>query len=81
MAVSSECFTKIFDSTMTTFYVLYDEFTRSYVRAGRLFGKDRISFVDSLNYAKHFTSIWSASNFAKRYPYLECFAIKRIVLQ
>lgn len=62
---------------MLTYYVLFDEFSRSFVRSGR--GNDALT--SSLNYAKHFTSIWSASNFAKRYPYLECFTIKRIVLQ
>lgn len=80
-AVSSECFTKIIDLAMTTFYVLYDEFNRSYVRAGRLFGRRHFSLVESLNYASHFTSIWSASNTAKKCTLLGCLTVKRIVLQ
>ena len=61
---------------MTTFYVLYDGFTRSFVRAGREGG-----FTYSLNAAKHFTSIWSAANFAKKSRFLECLTVKKIVLQ
>ena len=62
---------------MLTYYVLYDEFSRSFVRAGRASN----ALTNSLNYAKHFTSIWSASNFAKKCPLLRCFTVKRIVLQ
>lgn len=63
---------------MATFYVLYDEFTRSFIRAGRKFG-----ITDSLNAAKHFTSIWSVKMFICHNPN-ECFSsfmIKKIVLQ
>lgn len=64
---------------MATFYVLYDEFTRSFVRAGRQGG-----YTYSLNAAKHFTSVWSAWNFresASRAEFLHMFKIKKIVLQ
>lgn len=46
---------------MKTFYVLYNAFSRSFVRAGREGG-----YTTSLNYAKHFTSMWSAETFMKR---------------
>lgn len=61
---------------MTTFYVLYDEFTRSFVRAGKNGG-----FSYSLNAAKHFTSVWSASRFRMNNCILAKFVIKKIVLQ
>ena len=76
MVALSECFTKIIDTTMTTFYVLYDAFTRTFVRAGRDAG-----LTSSLNAAKHFTSVWSASNCRKRWRDLECMTVKKIVLQ
>ena len=63
---------------MATFYVLYDEFTRTYIRAGRKFG-----ITNSPNAAKHFTSIWSVKMFICHHQ-SECFSsfmIKRIVLQ
>lgn len=64
---------------MATFYVLYDEFTRSFVRAGK-----RGGYAYSLNAAKHFTSIWSARRFrdaSTRVEFLHMFTIKKIVLQ
>ena len=76
MVVLSECFTKIIDLAMTTFFVLFDEFTRSFVRAGKNGG-----LSCSLNAAKHFTSIWSANNYRSRCHDLGCFTVKRIVLQ
>ena len=75
MAELSECFTKIIDIAMTTFYVLYDVFTQTFVRAGRDAG-----LTNSLNAAKHFTSIWSANNCRKRWRELECMTVKKIVL-
>lgn len=75
-AVSSECFTKIIDLAMTTFYVLYDEFNRSFVRAGR-----ETCLTHSLNAAKHFTSIWSAHNCRKKFRELGCFKVKKVVVQ
>lgn len=61
---------------MATFYVLYDEFTRSFVRAGKLFG-----VTYSLNAAKHFTSKWSAEHFRINNCLLAKMIIKKIVLQ
>lgn len=64
---------------MATFYVLYDAFSRSFVAAGRDFG-----FTPSLNYAKHFTTLWSAENFKKavhRADTLQNFIIKKIARQ
>lgn len=64
---------------MTTFYVLYDEFTRSFIRAGRNGG-----YAYSLNAAKHFTSEWSARNFRdheSRVESIHMYTIKKIVLQ
>lgn len=64
---------------MTTFFVLYDEFTRSFVRAGREGG-----YAYSLNAAKHFTSEWSARQFRdheRRVEALHMYAIKKIVRQ
>lgn len=43
---------------MYTFYVIYDVFTMSFVRAGR-----GLYWTHSLNQAKHFTSKWSAEKF------------------
>lgn len=64
---------------MKTFYVLYDAFTRSFVRAGRAGG-----YTTSLNAAKHFTSEWSAKNFrddVRRVEFLHMFIIKKICHQ
>lgn len=61
---------------MKTFYVLYDTFTMSFVRAGRAGG-----YTTSLNAAKHFTSGWSAKNFrddVRRVESLHMFIIKKI---
>lgn len=43
---------------MVTFFVLFDPFTRTFVRAGR-----RGGYTSNLSAAKHFTSKWSAYNF------------------
>lgn len=64
---------------MATFYVLYDAFSRSFVKAGRDGG-----YTSSLNYAKHFTSEWSARNFrddVRRHEFLHMFIIKKIARQ
>lgn len=61
---------------MATFYVLYDEFSRTFVRAGK--GDFR---TYSLNNAKHFTSEWSANNFRTRSNEMECLTVKKIVRQ
>ena len=62
---------------MLTYYVLFDEFSRSFVRTGRRHD----ALTDSPNFAKHFTSIWSATNFAKKCHFLQCLTVKKIVLQ
>lgn len=59
---------------MVTFYVLYDEFTRTFVRAGK--GDFR---TYSLNYAKHFTSEWSANRFKSNGRDFDCLTVKKIV--
>ena len=46
------------DWVMYTFYVIYDVFTMSFVRAGR-----GLYWTHSMNNAKHFTSRWSAESF------------------
>ena len=63
---------------MKTFYVLYDTFTRSIVRAGMWGG-----YTTSLNAAKHFTSEWSAEKFRDNIPHVELhmFIIKKICHQ
>ena len=58
---------------MITYYVLYDEFARQFVAAGR--GNLR---TYSLNNAKHFTSEWSANNYKKNNDSLECLTVKKI---
>lgn len=58
---------------MTTFYVLYDEFTRTFVRAG----KSNLRTY-SLNAAKHFSSVWSANRFKYRCDDLECLTVKKV---
>jgi len=59
---------------MATFFVLYDEFTRTFVRSGK--GDFR---TYSLNAAKHFTSEWSANKFKSSGNDLECMTVKKIV--
>lgn len=61
---------------MATFFVLYDEFSRSFVRSGK--GNFR---TYSLNNAKHFTSEWSANNFRSNSDDMECLTVKKIVRQ
>lgn len=59
---------------MATFFVLYDEFSRTFVRAGR--GDFR---TYSLNAAKHFTSEWSANNFRAKSDEMQSLTVKKIV--
>lgn len=61
---------------MVTFFVLYDEFSRSFVRAGKVFG-----YTYSLNAAKHFTSEWSADHYRINNCLLAKMIIKKIVIQ
>ena len=61
---------------MKTFYVLYDAFTRSFVRAGRSGG-----YTTSLNAAKHFTSEWSAERYRVNNCLLSKMNIKKICHQ
>ena len=59
---------------MATFFVLYDEFSRTFVRAGR--GDFR---TYSLNSAKHFTSEWSANNYHAKSDEMQSLTVKKIV--
>lgn len=61
---------------MTTFYVLWSPSFQMYARAGRGTG-----IITSLNYAKHFTSQWSAANYKRNSNLFEDCVIKKIVLQ
>lgn len=61
---------------MATFYVLYDSFSRMFVRAGYFGG-----WTYSLNSAKHFTSEWSAKKFIENEGDLCALTIKKIVRQ
>ena len=61
---------------MATFFVLYDEFSRTFIRAGKGIGR-----TYSLSAAKHFTSEWSAKNFANKSQELECLTIKKVIRQ
>lgn len=45
---------------MATFYVISPG-NGKFIAAGR-----RVQYMESLNYAKHFTSLWSATTFMKR---------------
>lgn len=58
---------------MCTYYVLYDPNGRVFAAAGRGAG---VSI--SMNYAKHFTSIWSAVNWKRKHPDLQVFIVKKI---
>ena len=58
---------------MITHFVLYDPCTRMFVRAGR---GERLTI--SLNYAKHFSSKWSANRFRNNMTDGSAFIIKRI---
>lgn len=58
---------------MCTYYVLYDPNGRVFAAAGRGAG---VSV--SINYAKHFTSIWSAENWKRNHPALQEFTVKKI---
>lgn len=60
---------------MVTYYVLFDKFSRTFVRAGQ-----RGGFTSNLSAAKHFTSPWSAEKFIKNATgdTLSTFTVKRI---
>lgn len=45
---------------MVTYFVIYDSFTKSFVRQGR---NGFRMWTTSLSFAKHFTSEWSAKKF------------------
>lgn len=59
---------------MVTNYVLYDPSGRVFVAAGSW-----LHYTCSLNYAKHFSSEWSAKAFRDKYSDLDVFVIKKIV--
>lgn len=46
---------------MVTYFVIYDPFSRMFVRSGKYLG-----WSNTLNTAKHFTSKWSADNFMRK---------------
>lgn len=58
---------------MATFFVLYDGFSRMFVRAG-----NRGGWTYSLNCAKHFTSVWSACNYRDRFGDLCALTVKKV---
>ena len=58
---------------MITFFVLYDEFSRQFIAAGK-----GCCWTFSINAAKHFTSEWSANNFKTNNHNLECLTVKKI---
>ena len=61
---------------MVTFFVLFDPFTRTFVRAGH-----RGGYTSNLSAAKHFTSEWSAQKFRENTDgnSLSAFTIKKIL--
>ena len=60
---------------MVTYYVLFDPFSRLFVRAGH-----RGGYTSNISAAKHFTSEWSAQNFLKNADgdTLSAFTVKKI---
>lgn len=60
---------------MATFYVICAA-NGDYIAAGRI-----VRYTQSLCYAKHFTSLWSATCFIKRECCGSGWSIKKIVLQ
>ena len=58
---------------MATFYII-KSINDDIIAEGR-----GIHFTQSLNYAKHFTSLWSAQNFMKRNGVGNGWSIKKIV--
>ena len=58
---------------MCTFYVLYDEQSRFFVRQGN--GR---CLTYTLNNAKHFTSEWSATNFRNKMSDPTPWVIKKV---
>lgn len=61
---------------MATFFVIYDPINRLFVRAG-----NGIRFTYAINYAKHFTSRWSADCFLQKMPDSLMYEIKTIAHQ
>ena len=62
--------------TMATFYVIFDPIGRAFVRKGSGY-----TFTHSLNFAKHFTSEWSANNFRANMQDADGLILKKIVRQ
>lgn len=58
---------------MATFFVIYDPIGRAFVRKGY----ERL-FTNSLNFAKHFTTQWSADNWRKSFADGERMIVKKI---
>lgn len=61
---------------MITFYVLFDPSSRMFAKSGYNGG-----WCYSMNFAKHFTSQWSAQNYKKRNSLYECCVVKKRVIQ
>lgn len=60
---------------MATFYVLFDPHQRMFAESGYYGG-----MCYSMNFAKLFTSQWSAENYKKRSSLYECCIVKKIVI-
>lgn len=58
---------------MVTFFVIYDPFSRTFVRQGRAG-----FYTYSMNAAKHFTSEWSARKYIEREDVPSCYTVKKI---
>lgn len=58
---------------MVTYYVLFNPISGEFARAGKNAG-----VCYSMNAAKHFTSEWSAKNYASAHDDFECFTVKMI---
>lgn len=62
---------------MVTYYVIYDQFTGSFVRKGQCGFRN---WTKSLSFAKHFTSEWSAKMYMRNCgaDELDSFIVKKI---
>lgn len=58
---------------MVSYYVLFEPVTKRFAASGHT-----ASTTCSINYAKHFTSIWSAENWRNKFESLGSFIVKRI---
>lgn len=58
---------------MCTYYLLFDPATNEFVSAGKI-----VNVCHSMNRAKHFTSVWSATNWRGNHPDFKSFIVKKI---